>query len=287
MQRFLIIIFGLLLFSCTQKNIQKVSDDLKILGEVQQIIDTSFVIKNKVQRIENITTYNFRKGNIAKQFNYIIINKDSTKSTSKYYYNSYGNLKKTEVFNDADELKETTYWKFDKHGNHIEVKNVGQAKPHTSKYTYEYKNGLKVKMIVSANNKYIHTETYDYDANGNMTRQDHQSSWLDSQNLYEYNSDNNVTRYQHIRNGSSDYYVKYIYEDTLLLRREDYNLDDTKTGERTYAYNERGQLIFEEEKRYGKKTEFLNFDDMGNWLGKEKYYYRQLERYTSRTIQYR
>ena len=160
-------------------------------------------------------------------------------ATTNYTYNEKGQLIYIESVN-AEKVKTTTAYTYDEAGNR--VTQEWNCDGETTKYelTYDSQHRCLTKKQINANGDTFLT-TYRYDVDGNKTyeRIDYpDDTWYEQNFLY-------ITKDKPLREWGSDsnggnYESTYVYDEAGLLQKY------TVAGEEhTYAYDEKGQLIQE------------------------------------------
>ncbi len=169
---------------------------------------------------------------------------------------------------------------YDRNGNLINCQTIRQS-PNDDIYVlndeYEYDNNDRVKRVThyrnNINSKYW--ETYEYDPNGWLIRED---SWYEGQEdpkkstVSEYDENGNVMIDKHYYNGDAESceYSKYEYDENGRKITEFYKYTDDYSNTISYTYDDRGNLLTID-KQYGEfyNTTIYTYDEKNRCTSKK------------------
>lgn len=250
-----------------------------------KIIDSIFVFKNGIQKLETVQLFELKKGILISASRKYFVN-DTLNQTTNEIFDSNGNSiesKKLLHFNNSIQIFER---KFDKYGNIIQLKTTENNKVNILDYknSYEKKNLVSVSVVSKKSSDIIKITYFKYDSKGNLIEEWNTNSFLDTKNLYQYNKTNQVILHKHIRDGILKDSITYNYDKGVLSKKAWYENPPADPMITNYYYNENKQLILEKEVEDGDKVEYKSYDAFGNWQIKEQSSNENINRLTRRTF---
>ncbi len=182
-----------------------------------------------------------------------------------------------EVYYNANGLKYSSIiYEYDGYGNVASEVELGENDAPISKSTFEYNaDGLKTAMLVynaegPEEFTFAHRVDYEYDANGNLTREQHtENDVVTAVTVYYYNDEGKLVKEEQYE-GEEFILCAYEYEydengNTVKCIRHD-NLEGIDVEDR-YTYDGKGQLITDvtcdAEGNVQSRTEY-SYDENGN-----------------------
>ena len=184
--------------------------------------------------------------------------------TSAYTRNPDGTAKKLNIFNNAKTLVQTRLYSYDSEGRRskesYDYKNNSSSKDATYVYTYDDRGNKTSRMwyqnLTGSGTPY-HKEYYEYDEQGNLTRQYYKYNWYfyssssSGEYLYrnEYDEQGQIIRHISTKDNAYSYEYEYDEKGNMTVKRQIKNdkyggyAKGTLTTEYLYEYDEFGNLI--------------------------------------------
>jgi len=200
------------------------NDETNLSGKIKSIRDSVFMFKEKFGEVVEVSVGENRiveydnKGNINKKISLGVIyyykgdQNDNIIQETMYGYNQYSG--------EREELKRKIFYKYSEDGKRTEMKLYGGYHGNlkiTETYEYDSKGNLIKTIIKSSESKPPGYITYNYDNNGNVTKESRYYWSLDNpprQITYFYDNNHSVIeRNIYYSNGQSKKRTfKYVYD---------------------------------------------------------------------------